>query len=226
MNSPAPATLEPIGPQQPTFRRQAYRLWDQVSIYLPVLLMGLLALASYWLLRVTPIPEFAEAERELQHIPDYQMQRFSIKVFDPQGRIKSEIYGTEGRHYPDTDTLEVDNARIRSYSPLGQLSTATAQRVTSNADSTEFVLEGDAVVVRQAGVNEAGKRLPRLEFHGEYLRVLTKWDILASDKPVLLIRDHDQMRADTLYYRGDRETATLRGRVQVQIQPAPVRAVK
>lgn len=218
MNAPLP--LQPtLSPAPRTVRRRAYQLWDQISIYLPVLLMGLLALASYWLLRTTPMPEAAEEERVLEHVPDYHMRRFSVKVFDANGRIKTEVYGVEGRHYPDTDTLEVDSARIRSYSPEGQLSTATAQRVTSNADSTEFVLEGDAIVVRQAGLNAAGKRLPRLEFHGEYLRVLTRWDILASDQPVLLIRDNDQMRADTLYYRGDRQTATLRGRVQAQIQP-------
>ncbi len=214
----APLQSAPSAAQR-TARRRAFQLWDQISIYLPVLLMGLLALASYWLLRATPIPEMAQEERAPEHVPDYQMRRFSVKVFDAQGNIKTEVHGVEGRHYPDTDTLEVDSARIRSYSPEGQLSTATAQRVTSNADSTEFILEGDAVVVRQAGLNAAGKRLPRLEFHGEYLRVLTRWDILASDKPVLLIRDHDQMRADTLYYRGDRQTARLKGRVQVHMQP-------
>lgn len=210
-----PLTKEPVRPP----RRHFHRFWDQLSIYLPILLMGVLALGSYWLLRATPIPQVAAVEREPVHEPDYRMQRFSVKVFDANGRIKTEVYGTEGRHYPDTDTLEIDKARIRNYSPEGLLTTATAQRVTSNADSTEFVLEGDAVVVRQAGKNAAGKRLPRLEFHGEYLRVLTKWDILASDKPVLLIRDNDQMRAESLLYRGDRQTAVLKGRVQVQMQP-------
>lgn len=218
MNSSLP--LEPLQNAVPrVVKMRFYQFWDQLSIYLPVLLMGLLALASYWLLRATPIPEPPPEERELTHVPDYYMQRFSVKVFDANGRIRSEVVGSEGRHYPDTDTLEIDKARIRNYSPEGQLTTATAQRVTSNSDSTEFILEGDAIVIRQAGKNAAGKRLPRLEFHGEYLRVLTKWDILSSDQPVLLIRDNDQMRADSLFYRGDRQSAVLKGRVQVQMQP-------
>ena len=220
MNSTLP--LDPLVKAEPrVVKKRVYQFWDQVSIYLPILLMGLLALASYWLLRATPIPEVPPAERELVHEPDYHMRRFSVKVFDANGRIKSEVYGAEGRHYPDTDTLEIDKARIRNYSPEGMLTTATAQRVTSNGDNTEFVLEGDAIVVRQAGKNAAGKRLPRLEFHGEYLRVLTKWDILSSDQPVLLIRDNDQMRADSLLYRGDRQAAVLKGRVKVQMQPQP-----
>lgn len=218
MNSSLP--LEPLQNATPrVVKMRVYQFWDQLSIYLPVLLMGLLALASYWLLRATPIPETPPEERELSHEPDYHIQRFSVKVFDANGRIMSEVFGAEGRHYPDTDMLEIDKARIRKYSPEGQLTTATAHRVTSNGDSTEFILEGDAIVIRQAGKNAAGKRLPRLEFHGEYLRVLTKWDILSSDQPVLLIRDNDQMRADSLFYRGDRQSAVLKGRVQVQMQP-------
>lgn len=218
MNSTLP--LEPLDPAAPrVVKKQVYQFWDQISIYLPVLLMGLLAMASYWLLRATPVPETPPEEQELTHVPDYHMQRFSVKVFDENGRIKSEVFGVEGRHYPDTDTLEIDKARIRNYSLEGLLTTATAQRVTSNGDSTEFILEGDAIVVRQAGKNAAGKRLPRLEFHGEYLRVLTQWDILSSDQPVLLIRDNDQMRADSMLYRGDRQAAVLKGRVQVQMQP-------
>ena len=221
MNSSLPLEpLEPLETRKVTRRARSRRqvVIDQLTIYLPILLMGLLAAGSYWLLRATPVPVAPITERAPEHVPDYEMERFSVKVFGADGRIKSEVYGASGRHYPDTDTLEIDKARIRHYSPEGLLTTATAQRVTSNADQTEFVLEGNAVVVRQAGKNAEGKRLPRLEFHGEYLRVLTPRDIVGSDRPVLLIRDNDQMRADTLYYRGDRQTAVLRGRVQVQMQ--------
>ena len=42
-------------PRPARARRRGHWI-DQLSIYLPVLLMGLLALASYWLLRATPAP--------------------------------------------------------------------------------------------------------------------------------------------------------------------------
>ena len=218
MNTSLP--LEPLGAPAPArkSRPRMHVVLDQVTIYLPILLMALLAGASYWLLRATPMPVVPLEQRAPEHIPDYEMERFSVKLFGADGRIRTEVYGAEGRHYPDTDTLEIDKARIRHYSPEGLLTTATAERVTSNGDQTEFILEGNAVVVRQAGKNAEGKRTPRLEFHGEYLRILTRWDIVGSDRPVLLIRDNDQMRADTLYYRGDRQTAVLRGRVQAQMQ--------
>ncbi|MDY0106413.1 MAG: LPS export ABC transporter periplasmic protein LptC, partial [Giesbergeria sp.] len=45
--------------------------WDRFSLYLPVLLMGLLALGTWWLVRNAPqvqVPRPASAPR---HEPDY-----------------------------------------------------------------------------------------------------------------------------------------------------------
>ena len=94
--------------------RQLRRGWDRLSIYLPVVLMGLLALGSYWLLRATPEPVLPVAERPPQHEPDYFMRGFAVRSFAPDGSLRSEVRGTEARHYPDTNSTEIDQARIRS----------------------------------------------------------------------------------------------------------------
>lgn len=202
-------------------RRNFWRWWDQMSIYLPVLLMMLLALASYWLLRATPFPEEPGPTPEVTHEPDYFMHRFSVKVFEPTGALKTELYGTAARHHPDVGTLVVDAARVRSFGPQRQLSTATARQITSNDEGTVFVLEGDAAVVRQAGKGADGEPLPRLEFHGEYLRVSTDPEHIMSDQPVLLVRDQDQIRADSLDYVGDTRVAVLTGHVRALFAPRP-----
>ena len=51
MNAPAPTD-----PQVKKRQRGLSRVWDQLSLYLPVLLMMPLALASYLLLQATPPP--------------------------------------------------------------------------------------------------------------------------------------------------------------------------
>jgi len=211
------AVLPAAAPQSPGHR--LWRIWDQVSIYLPVLLMGLLALGSYWLLRLTPEPVPAPVASEVGPDPDYFMRRFSVKVFNADGSLRTEVFGAEARHYPDTGRMEIDTARIRSYSDTRQLTVATARRVTSNADNTEFTLEGDAVVIRQAGRDAAGKPTPRMEFHGEFLKVLTPRDIIFSDRPVEMIRGADRVTANELLYRGDRQGVALSGNVRMQLQP-------
>lgn len=196
------------------------RLWDRVSIYLPVLLMGLLALASFWLLRATPEPPEPVAERPPSHEPDYFMRRFSVKVFDADGTLKTEVFGAEARHRPDTDTTEIDNARVRSIGPNGQLTSATARRIIANGSNTEFLLDGDAVVIREAAPRAGGESLPRLEFRGESLKIFTDPERVLSDQPVLLVRGNDRMAANTLDYRGgDERVALLDGRVKVTLAP-------
>ena len=214
MNTPAPVAL-----QVKTHRGDMSRVWDQLSLYLPVLMMMLLALVSYLLLQATPQPMEPEPERLLTNEPDFFMRRFSVKVFAPNGTLQTEVYGAEARHHPDTDRTVIDTARIRTYSAQRQLSTATAREIISNGEGTVYELRGDAVVVRQAARNAAGERLPRMEFHGEFLRVSTDPEHIESDLPVLLIRDKDQMTADTLDYRGDSRVVELNGRVRAQLAP-------
>ena len=200
--------------------RRAAPWWDRLSIYLPVMLMGLLALASYWLLRATPEAPEAAVDGPVSSDPDYFMRDFSVKSFDPAGQLRAEVVGTEARHYPDDDRVEIDQARIRNLGETGAVMTAVAQRVTTNADNTVFVLEHDAVVVREGGRNDKGEALPRLEFRGDFLRVeLEPVERVSSHLPVELLRDGDRITAQTLDYRGDSRVADFQGRVRVQLNP-------
>ena len=209
----------PLPPEVPR-KRSRRRLWDQASIYLPVLLMGLLALGTYWLLRATPEAPEPVTERPLTHEPDYFMRRFSVKVFDASGVLQTEVFGAEARHHPDTDTTEIDQARIRSFGPQGQLTSATARRVIANGSNTEFTLDGDAVVIREAARQADGQALPRLEFRGETLKISTDPEHVVSDQPVLLVRGNDRMSAQSLDYSGgDQPVAVLGGRVKVTLAP-------
>lgn len=218
----APTLADPkaVAPAEPG-RHRLSRWWDQVSLYLPVVLMMLLALASYWLLRVTPQPEPPKPKREVTNEPDYFMHRFSVKVFEPGGALKTELYGTQARHHPDVGSMVVESARIRSFGPQRQLSTATARQITSNDEGTVFVLEGEAAVVRQAARGAGGQMLPRIEFHGEYLRVSTDPEHIMSDRPIVLVRGQDQISANALEYTGEARTAVLTGQVRAQFAPRP-----
>ncbi|KAB2898043.1 MAG: LPS export ABC transporter periplasmic protein LptC [Burkholderiaceae bacterium] len=198
------------------------RSWDRVSLYLPVLLMGLLALGTWWLVRNAPVPQTPAAARAPTHEPDYFMKVFSVKTFDGAGRLHSEVQGRMARHYPDNDTLEIDQAHMRSVSPEGRVTVATANRALSNADGSEVQLFGDAVVTRQA-MRIGGRALPRLEFQGEFLHAWTNDERVRSHLPVTLIRGNDRFTADSMEYDNLEQVLQLRGRVRGMLMPAPAR---
>lgn len=194
--------------------------WDQLSLYLPVALMGLLALGTWWLVRNAPAPLLPTTERAPTHQPDYVMKGFSVKSFDATGRLQSEVKGAVGRHYPDTDTLEIDQVQMRSTTPQGRVTVATANRALSNADGTEVQLFGNAIVTREPLPARPGASAqPRLEFRGEFLHAYTQTERVRSDQPVTLTRGNDRFTADGMDYDNLDQVLQLRGRVHGVLQP-------
>jgi lipopolysaccharide export system protein LptC len=203
----------------PTAAKLIRRGWDRISVYLPVILMGLLALGTYWLARNSPTLGAAQNPAAPIHEPDSFMRGFSVKTFDLSGRLKSEIRGTEARHYPDTDTLEIDEPRIRSYNTHGGLTVASAHRAISNADGSEVQLAGSAVVRSEPTVDAAGRRRPQLEFRGEFLHAFLDTERVKSHKPVELIRGNDRFTSDSLDYDNLAQALEMHGRVRGVLMP-------
>lgn len=76
------------------------RVGDKASMYLPVLIMGLLALGTWWLVRNAPKPIVSGAEKAVRHDPDYFLKDFVIKNFEASGRLKNRLNGATGEHFP------------------------------------------------------------------------------------------------------------------------------
>lgn len=164
------------------------RVFDRLAVYLPLVLMGVMAMTTYWLVRNTPSSTEAEQEAAPRHVPDYFMRDFSVKVFGADGKLKSEIVGKDGRHFPDTDTFEIDQPRIRLIGAEGRLTTAVAKRALINADGSEAQLFDQAVVVREAGVSTQGVTTPRSEMQSDFLHLFANTEQVRSHLPVVLVR--------------------------------------
>ena len=192
--------------------------WERMLLYLPIAIMGVLALGTYWLVRSTPAQEVAQPERVRGHEPDYFMHGFSIQTFDATGRMRSEVQGKVARHYPDTQWLEIDGIRIRSFDAQGRLTTATALRGLTNEGGSEVQLIGNAVVVREADAT-AAKTTPRMEYRGEFLHAFMDSEQVKSHKPVELLRGKDRFTADAMEFDNVDQVMQLRGRVHGTLVP-------
>ena len=196
------------------------RVWDRLAVYLPILLMGFMAMTTYWLVRNTPAAGEVELEADPRHVPDYFMREFSVKVFGADGKLKSEMVGIEGRHYPDTDTLEIDQPYIRIISPEGRLTTAVAKRGLINADGSEAQLFDNAVVVREATTNAQGVSVPRTELKSDFLHLFANNEEVRSHMPVVLLRGAgDRFSGDGMDYDNLDRVMKLNGRVRGTLLP-------
>jgi lipopolysaccharide export system protein LptC len=192
-------------------------VWEWGSIYLPLVIMAATALGTYWLVRNSPQSSAPVASQAAGHEVDYFMRKFTVKSFNDKGQLKSEVTGLEARHYADTDTLEIDQARIQSLSDQGRLVVSTANRALSNSDVSEVQLSGNARVVREETLGANGQTVPRLEFQGEFLHAFVNEERVTSNKPVVLIRGSDRFTAETFAYDSLSGVADLKGRVRAQL---------
>jgi lipopolysaccharide export system protein LptC len=194
------------------------RAWDRISIYLPIILMALLALGTYWLARTTPTFAPGAAEPPPTHDPDYFLRGFSVKSFDKNGRLKTELRGVEARHFGDTDTLEIDQPRVRAFAEDGAVVEASAKRGISNADGSQVQLIGNAVVTREASAQRRATD-PRLEIRGEFLHAFMDQERVKSNKPVTLLRGADVFQGDSLDFDNLKRVLELTGTVHGTLQP-------
>jgi len=193
--------------------------WDRMSLYLPIMLMALLALVTYWLVQSAPTVKAPAVKAPVRSEPDYFMKKFSVKSFGADGRLQSEVIGAVARHYPDLDTVEIDDVRIRLFDTKGRLTTASANRALSNADSSEVQLFGNAQVVREAQVDKSGRTSARIEFRSEFLHAYLDSERVTSNLPVELRRGQDVFSADGMEFDNPNQFLTMQGRVRGTLVP-------
>jgi lipopolysaccharide export system protein LptC len=195
------------------------QILDRLTLYLPVVLMGVLAMATYWLVRSTPEQVTVAPAVPVEHEPNYFIRQFAVKTYDSTGRLKSEVKGVEARHFPDTDTLEIDQANILSFNQDDRLTTAKASRAITNGDASEVQLIGHAKVVREAIMEKGGVEQPALTFTGEFLHAFMNTERLKSHKPVELVRGNDWFTADSMDFDNLERVMVLTGRVKGKLTP-------
>jgi lipopolysaccharide export system protein LptC len=189
------------------------RLRDTLSSYLPLLLMALLALATWWLVKNSPRLALPGLERPVSSEPDYTMTAFSLERFDASGRLKVRIEGDRLRHFPDTDRVEIDQARIHAFAQDGRVTLATAARALGNGDGSEMQLIGGAEVTAQDAAGQP------LVMRGEFLHAFLVTEQVRSHLPVSVSLGGTSLQAAALDYDNATRRLDLKGPIRAVLAP-------
>ena len=203
------------GPARPRLREHMpwpLRLRNALTSYLPLLLMAALALATWWLVKNTPVAPPERATTPDAGIPDYTMRRFTVQRFGADGALRVQLEGRELRHYPADDRIEVDEVHLRAIAPDGRVTTATARRALSNGAASELQLQGGAEVF---GTDAGG--VP-VEIHSEFLHAFLETEILRTHLPVEVTQGANRLRAGGLEYDARSRVMNFKGPVRAVLQ--------
>jgi lipopolysaccharide export system protein LptC len=199
-----PARAGPPRERQPWH----HRLREVLGSYLPLLLMTLLALGTWWLIKNTPRPPGAPTNKVLRHEPDYTMTNFALERFGADGRLRLRLEGAQLRHFPDTDRIEIDTVRMQAVAPDGRVTLAHARRAISNGDGSEVQLLGNAEVTSGAGTAEP------LVMRSEFLHAFLVTERLTSHLPVWVQRGATELSAAGLTYDHGSQQLDLGGPIR------------
>jgi lipopolysaccharide export system protein LptC len=192
------------------------RLRDVVSAYLPLLLMTLLALATWWLVNHSPRAPVADEARAVSAAPDYTMSRFALERFDATGRLKLRIEGEQLRHFPATDRIEIDGAVIRAVAPDGRVTLAHARNAIGNGDGSELQLLGGAEVTSERANDTS------LVMRSEFLHAFFFTGRVRSHLPVQVQLGATALRAAGLDYDHAAGRLELKGPLRAVMAPVSV----
>jgi lipopolysaccharide export system protein LptC len=209
---PGLRTPPPPGAARPTLSWD-WRLRQMLSAYLPLLLMALLAVGTWWLVKHTPQPEGPAAATPVRKEPDYTMTAFSVSRFGPDGRLVLRIDGDQLRHFPDTDRMEIEGVRIHAIGNDGRITDASARRALANGDGSEVQLLGGAQVTSHLPDGDT------LQVDGEFLHAFLRFERLRSHLPVRVRRGGSDIRAGTLDYDNLSQQLQLGGPVRATLLP-------
>jgi lipopolysaccharide export system protein LptC len=190
------------------------RTLDRLTIYLPLILFGLLALGSWWLVRSMPELLPPGIDRQLRQDPDYQLEKFTVKSFDASGRMTREISGQSATHFPARQELHIQDIRLFAENEVGTRIEAQAQKGVSLEKEQQVNLSGNVVVVRLADTQG-----PRMVMKSQTVTALVDEDRLVSNTPVEIVRGGDVVTAQSMDFDTGNGQYKLQGQVKSTLAP-------
>jgi lipopolysaccharide export system protein LptC len=184
----------------------SYRLY-------PLIALGVLAGASYWLEQATRVDE-PDGENAVRTTPDFVAGQAHIVGYGKDGAARYRLDAETIAHFPAGDTIQLQQPRLLLRAE-GSETQVAAERAEVSAGGEQIDFSG-AVRVRRTAVGEEAP----LTLASETLTVWPETHRARSDSPVDLAQGRGTasalgLRADNLF-----GTLELVGKVRAQL-PAP-----
>lgn len=197
----------------------------------PLVVAAALAGFTWWLVASSPESEQAARPMADPAVPDYELAQARLARFDANGRLEAVLDGDRMRHYPATQSLQVDAMQMAARHADGRRLQAQAEQGEWQEGSGVVTLTGGADVrmlpaAAGAGVSAADSEpAGTTRVRGEQLKLDTRARVVSSQQPVWLTRDRSEVRARSLRHDEVAGLTDLGGRVvgrlQAQSPPLP-----
>jgi lipopolysaccharide export system protein LptC len=190
---------------------------------MPLILMGGLTLATFWMVQKNQPAEKSMLERVRLHEPDYIITNGALSALNEMGSTKYRVLGNKVTHYDDDASIDIEVPRMRLFQPDKAPVTVKADTGHLDGDLTILDLIGNASIFRPAQAASATEPAsPRMLATSSYYKVLINDDIIETDKPITLQQGMSVMQStDGGIFNNIEQSMTLSGQVKGRIERGP-----
>ena len=179
------------------------------SLWLPLLVLLLLAALSFWIERSVQIP--VNGSEASKTDPEGIMENFDALRTDPTGRPHYRLSAKKLKHYSGSKRTELESPRfVLLGSSMGDVS-AESRQATVSPDGNEVDLRGEVNVLRAARAGQSAMTLRTAR-----LIVFPERNLLRSPGPVDVQDASLKLRAGAMEYNAGQRVIKLTGRVQAR----------
>lgn len=190
---------------------------------MPLILMGGLTLATFWMVQKNQPAEKSMLERVRLHEPDYIITNGALSALNEMGTTKYRILGNKVTHYDDDASIDIETPRMRLFQPNKAPVTVKSDTGHLDGDLTILDLIGNASIFRPAQAATATEpATARMLATSSYYKVLINDDIIETDKPITLQQGMSVMSStDGGIFNNIEQSMTLSGQVKGRIERGP-----
>ena len=179
---------------------------------LPLALMFVLALVSFWLERTVREEEPHPAAR--RHDPDYLIANFTTTSYNRDGAAESVLSADRMVHYPDDDSTELLRPHVVQTRPNEPRMTVSAERGAISRDGDDIFLYDNVVLVRAAD-----KESPEARMTTSFLQVARDRSFVRTDRDVVIHEDRRTLAGRGMEYDNQSQVLQLLSRVRGVFEP-------
>ena len=170
-----------------------------------VLLIGLAGL-SFWLERA--VQEQEGEAREEQNDPDFIVENFTAMNMDKNGIASSTLKARRMKHYPETETSELEKPFLVQLRESGPPVHISADRGLIAGTGEEVRLYGNVVVARQATADR-----PELRLETRYLQAFPEQDLARTTEHVVITQGRSRLSGVGMEFNSKTEEFVLKSKV-------------
>lgn len=179
---------------------------------LPLALMFLLALVSFWLERTVREEEQRPVVR--RHDPDYIVTNFITTSYNREGAAESVLSADRMVHYPDDDSTELLRPRVVQTRPNEARMTVSAERGAISRDGDDIFLYDNVLLVRAAD-----RERPEARMTTSFLQVVRDRSLVRTDRDVVIHEDRRTLAGRGMKYDNEAQMLQLMSHVRGVFEP-------